>query len=328
MNFHGEKYKKMEDSGNFLFLRGKLTNSNKIVGFDLDGTLTVAKNGNDPVRYNSIGIDDWVYLGPVKEKIIELSKNYNIFIITNQTNISDKKKAMIEAVWNDLDRIPFVLCANKKNEFRKPNSNFINIIRTVIPNLDIANSYYCGDAVSPNDPFIPYRWDSKDGKLGADYQFAINCGLNFIRPIDVFGTAVLTPTEDIVMIMGTPASLKTTQAKILEQQYGYVRFSQDEVGELTKQADNIVNLLRSGKKVVLDATFPSNKKRLPWIELAHHLGKSMRIAWIIRNGAPFNALRANPISHHAYTGKFGYTPNFNDPRDIPNGYDVKVQMIY
>ena len=107
---------------NYLYLHGKINqNLNKIYVFDLDGTLTCSKNGLDPVRYNDIGFDNWIFIGPVKETINRLSSEYNIIIITNQFNISQLKLHMIESVWNSLDNIPTVFCAHKKNEYRKPN---------------------------------------------------------------------------------------------------------------------------------------------------------------------------------------------------------------
>ena len=314
-------------NNDFLMLNGNLINSDMIYGFDLDGTLISYKNGHDPKRHNSISRDNWIFLGPIKEKIIELSTTYNIFIITNQSKVSPEKMRMIEDIWESLDRIPFVLCANKKNIYRKPNIGFLGIIQDILNNnrivLNKNNSYFCGDAVGKDDIFIPYRWSSDDK------QFAVNCGLNFIRPIDLFGVSKVIPSQDIVMMMGTPGSGKTTFAKIIEENYGYIRFSQDEVGDLKNNIVNIENLLITGKKIVLDATFASFNNRLSWIQLAKKLNKSLLVAWIIRDGRPFNTLRSKPISHFAWSGSHGYEKNFSDPRDKSTiGYDYDVEMIY
>lgn len=52
------------------------------------------------------------------------------------------------------------------------------------------------------------------------------------------------------------------------------------------------------------------------------------IAWIIRNGIPWNKLRLKPVSHFAYTGKNGYVNNFDDPEIVPEGYSYTLEKIY
>lgn len=318
------------DHQGFMFIPSKLpfNLSGKIFGFDLDGTLTIAKNGLDPLKSNQISSDNWLFLGPIKEKLIELSKEYSIFIITNQSKISQTKRHMIDSVYLELDGIPTILCANMNNEYRKPNIGFMNIIRLLLSNNNInfnqQESYYCGDAIGPSDPFIPYRWGT------ADYEFAVNNGLKFSRPCDIFGFANIYPEEDLVIMMGTPGSLKTTFAKRMEEVFGYIRYSQDEVKDLEKHKDYIISNLTSGRKVVLDATFAKEEKRLFWIQLAIQLGKSVLICWIIRPGYCFNALRPKEtkVSNFAYTGQYGYVPNFSDPRQSMLIYNYKVVQLY
>lgn len=307
----------------FLFLQGKITSNNKIFGFDLDGTLTTYRDGHDPVRSLNDNSNNWQFLGPVKEKLLELSSEYTLFIITNQSNLSNAKKEMIEQIWNELDRIPFILCAHKKNEYRKPNTAFLGVINQIIPLLDISKSYFSGDAVGHSDKFPPYQWGT------ADYEFSVNCGFNFIRPIDLFGFSNVIPTEDLVIFIGMPGSGKTTFAKLLENNYGYVRLSQDEVGELSGRMSYINQFLLEGKKVVLDATFAKLEKRLPFLQLAHQLCKSVMIAWIIRNdGRCFNKLRSEPVSHFAYSGPYGYVKNFSDPERVPCQFPYILAKIY
>ena len=105
----------------------------------------------------------------------------------------NSKKEMIENIWKSLDRIPFVFCAHKKNEYRNP-----NLIRQIILSLNVSQSYFSGDAVGPSDKFLPYQWGS------ADYDFSVNCGFNFIRHIDLFGVSNVIPTQDLVIMVGMP----------------------------------------------------------------------------------------------------------------------------
>lgn len=304
----------------FIYLQGKITiDSNKIFGFDLDGTLTTYRNGHDPARPLTDNPNNWQFLGPVKEKILELSREYTIFIITNQSNLKSVKKDMIQYIWEALDKIPFVLCAHMKNQYRKPNTAFLGIINQIIPSLNISQSYFSGDAVGPSDKFIPYQW----GTVDAD--FAVNCGFNFVRPIDLFGYSSIIPKQDLVIMVGNPGSWKTTFSKLLETNYGYVRMSQDEVSELSRRICYIRQFLLEGRKVVLDATFAKFDKRLPWLQLAHELGKSVMIAWVIRDGRCFNKLRSEPISHFAYSG---YVKNFSDPEIVPSKFPYTLAKIY
>lgn len=313
-------------NNDFIFLSGNITNSNKIFAFDIDQTLITFKNGQDPAKYNDTEPDNWIFLGPVKEKIKELSKEYSIFFITNQLRISHNKRQLIENVWNNLDRIPYILCADKNNDYRKPSPKFMDIISIILSSkgisIDKSNSYFSGDAVGSTDKFVPYQWSSDD------YDFSVNAGLKFIRPIDLFGVSSIVPTQDIIIMMGTPGSWKTTFAKQFESQYGYKRLSQDEVGDLKNKISYVRNGLLEGQKFVLDATHASLSNRLPWLNLAKDLNKTVMIAWIIREGRSWNKLRSNPVSHFAYSGKYGYIKNFDDPEIVPSGYNYNLEKIY
>lgn len=322
----------------FMYIKSKVefSKSGKIFAFDLDGTLTTAKNGLDSKKYNEIDENNWLFLGNVKEFFKSNMGEYSIFIITNQFNISNTKKRMIESVYSELDCIPTILCANKKNEYRKPNTGFIQVIRSLLAQCDIdfnqCESWYTGDAVGSNDPFVPYRWSD------TDLQFSINSGLKFIRPNDLLGHYSITPTEELVIMVGTPGSLKTTFARGLEQSLGYHRFSQDELGKkkIIDYNDQIRNLLLSGQKVVLDATHPSDNSRLPWMIMVKEINEfygtnlRVRVLWNIRNGSPWNDLRtgSSKISHFAYVGKYGYVKNFNDPRLKQDEYKYEVSIMY
>lgn len=300
----------------YLYLPGTSPLRNKICAFDLDGTLIVYKDGTDPKRYPSES-NDYVFLGNIKEKLIELNREYCIFIITNQMNISEAKFQMIQLVVNDLDRIPHVLIAHRKNNYRKPNPTFLTVLTQLVQNqIDVKNSYYCGDAIGKEDPFIPYQWGEDDK------NFALAMGFNFVRPIDLFGKAYFSPYHngkliyDLILTMGTPGSGKTYVSKDLEKNFGYVRFSQDETGTLTKITSVIIETLKI-RPCVLDATFASYQNRKYWIDIAKSLNKTCCILWFIRDGRPFNSLRENPITHFAYSN---YKKTFIDPSN--DGVDV------
>ena len=340
------------NNGEFMYLPGTSDIKNKIIGFDLDGTITTYKDGLDPSRYTT-DRNNWNFIGPIKEKILELNRDFTIVIITNQLNVTIGKIGMIEEVYKALDCIPYILVAHKKNHFRKPNTGFLSVINCIVQSFDITNSYYCGDAIGINDSFPPYRRTHKDkstGKIdefGDDYNFALNSGLKFIRPNDLFLPFSFIPTITLsdptnntttvinkyhmILMMGTPGSGKSTYAKILEHYYGYARFSQDEYGgNLKKHQDLVVRTLYSGKCIVLDATFASLSNRMHWLTIGKMLNIKMAIIWSIRDGRPFNNLRNEHerISHHAYDGKYGYTKSFSDPEIKPEGIEYDIIKFY
>lgn len=281
------------------------------IAFDLDGTLVCYKNGLAPYKLDTPPTN-YNFLGPVKEKILELSKSYVILIISNQSNLPESKAEFIENIWRELDCIPYVFIAHKDNQYRKPNSTFMEVIPKILGvTFNHSTSYYCGDAIHKNDPYPPYRWNN------ADYMFSVNSRINFIRPNELFIPDNKIPTTELVICMGCAGSGKTTFATMLQTQHGYHRYSQDECKDLTKKQDEITRLLQSGNKVVLDATFPSTEKRYTWIYLACQLGKKVTIAWCIRDGRPFNKLR--PLSGLKSVPEVAYIVHyinkFNDPEN-------------
>uniref|UniRef100_A0A6C0BDY5 Uncharacterized protein n=1 Tax=viral metagenome TaxID=1070528 RepID=A0A6C0BDY5_9ZZZZ len=328
--------------GEYIYLQGSLDVKSKVIGFDLDGTLISYKDGLDPARYPS-DPNNWQFLGEIKQKILELNREYTIFIITNQFNFTVEKLKMIENVYRCLDSIPHILIAHLKNSYRKPSPSFISVISNIIKSngkeFDHINSYYCGDAVGSDDPFPPYRWKS------TDYDFSIAIGFNFIRPLDLFPAFSFNPRQEItdpstniksfvnkyqlIIMMGMPGSGKSTYAKALEYYCGYCRFSQDEYGgDLEKHQQTIIQTLMSGKYVVLDATFSSFQKRIIWLRIGKELGLAMAIVWAIRDGRPFNKLRDKPVSGFAYHGKYGYNKNFNDPEERPLSIEYDIIKMW
>jgi len=319
------------NNNEYEYLQGSSTMKEKIFAFDLDGTLIVYKNSTNP-KTSTNDPDNWSFIGDIKSKIKELNDSYTIIIVTNQLKLSDGKRKLIENVYMELDCIPHILMSRKKNNYRKPNNGFLSVIQYLVNKynltLDNKNSYYCGDACGPNDPFPPYRWSD------VDYLFSVNIGFNFVRPCDIF-IPFTWPNfiEDgkckynVILLMGSPGSGKTTISKLLESNFGYVRFSQDEYDKkLTKHTELICNTLQQGKNIVLDATFGKPENRNMWFDMFDKFLPSDRkyaIIWSIRDGRHFNELREEPISHFAYSGKYGYTKNFVSPEETNlYGYDV------
>lgn len=276
----------------------------KCAVFDFDGTICAKANGakmfyaeNDP--------NNLVFYYNVLKTLKELRKQkIQVVVISNQLNITDEKLQLFEEFLKLTKYKVYLLIAHKDNKYRKPNTGFLKLLK------DKEILYYCGDAIGEeHSSFPPYRWSS------SDYDFAKDNDIKFKRPTKIFGSnyETIEPEEDIIIMMGNMGSGKTTLAKRLES-LGYVRFSQDELGDLKKKEnkDKVIKALSKGKKVILDATHGNFKNRSPWESLAHTKNKSYVILWCVRDGRPFNSLREKPIKEVAYST---YTKYFCYPNE-------------
>ena len=79
-------------------------------------------------------------------------------------------------------------------------------------------------------------------------------------------------TSKVHMIVGYPASGKSTLAQTMKDD-GYEILNRDTIGgKIIDLVPRMVNMINSGKKIVLDNTFATAKVRKPFIEAAQSLG--------------------------------------------------------
>lgn len=288
----------------------------RCVCFDFDGTLVTRKNGSAPYVQETVEDNFVIFPGVVDSIISLIEENILVVIISNQSNFTEIKKREFESFNELFDNNLCILIAHKKNNYRKPNPGFADLLS----GLDIC--FYCGDAANSDHDFVPYTWD----KNQTDYVYAETLGVPFYTPHDVFEFNYLSyePSEDIVIMMGVPGSGKTSISKRFEEENGYLRFSQDELKklnnpEMTVSALNSVKnkkyftkLLNSGEKIILDATHGNPKNRNVWVDFANNLGKSYVIVWSIRDGRPFNNLRTKKVNPAVYSQ---YSSTFESPEN-------------
>ena len=267
--------------------------SKRVYLIDIDGTIVTSASGR---RWAS-SAEDWVFLGPIPEKLQELRfHGWTVALITNQSAWSPITEAKILSILAALQKAngwaPWCLVATasrkvKDTVYRKPARGLYDVLLTRIGSVSVVQM--CGDAVGPADPFPPYRWADSDA------AFAAAIGATFVRPCDLFGFCVVpAPTEKLVILMGPPGSGKSTTARLLAAA-GYTHIEQDAFSSKGAVLKAVKAALATGSSVVVDATHSSAKNREPYMALA-----PSRILWHIRDGRPFNELRLAPVPEVAY----------------------------
>lgn len=283
----------------------------KILGLDFDHTIVKPHNGNTYPK-NS---DDWQWLYPCIPEVIRKYYNngYCIVIFTNQNRTF--KLEQIYNVMNILD-IPYKVYIGKNKEYKKPSRYMFDLfinndtdnsdntnntgktksVNSVIVNeIDYTNSLYVGDALGR-------RNDWSD----CDLKYALNCGLNYKSPEEFYNikdketTIIKHPCEviekqELVLMVGYPASGKTTYTKLYETEKGtetetktetktgtliennnYVVLHGDVLKTESKIKKNMKELLKLGKSIVIDATNPSKKKRKSFIDYSKNINPDIK----------------------------------------------------
>lgn len=318
----------------------KIRNKNRILILDLDGTLITRANGKNP-SYNDKDPYNWEFLGDVPEMLNKYKKKkYTIFILTNQgwgQNYLDITRQRINSVKDKLIKINgwspyFIVVNSKNNKYRKPNTQSINIIFSLLniklKNIELINDLIpddldensiekiliSGDAIGDNDPYPPYRWSS------VDYDFFENVEelfseTFFYKPLDLFPSnsdeLFEKINENIIIMVGNQGSGKTTFSEKLTQK-GYVHLEKDKISTIPKLIKMAKECLKKGENIIIDKTNPKIEDRKIWIDLAKDYNKSFSIIWSVKNGNSFNLVRDKPIPSIVYNI---YSKNFQQPEN-------------
>jgi aryl-alcohol dehydrogenase-like predicted oxidoreductase/predicted kinase len=104
-----------------------------------------------------------------------------------------------------------------------------------------------------------------------------------------------TRAGEVVIVMGSPGSGKTTRVRELERYEGYLRLNRDDRGGTL---EGVVGALRDAlaagvDRVVLDNTYPSRALRSPVIEAAWDAGLPVRCEWLTTSP---NAAEVNVVN--------------------------------
>lgn len=262
----------------------------KIASFDLDHTLINPK-GKTIFPKNK---DDWILLPNVKEVLKHyVENNYKIVIFSNQGSKKSTAQDLIDKCNNissELE-IPIIYYLSIGKVFRKPNTKMYEyMIETKYKNdLSKQDIFYCGDALGRENDFSD-----------SDLKFALNLEMNIFTPEQIFQTNLInkylplidntclaqnikfkpfeyfneskfiqfeTPTtREVIILVGPPASTKSTLAINYFPNYKYI--NQDML--LTKSnciKQFKVSLEKSNSNIIIDNTNKDIKTRNIWIDL-------------------------------------------------------------
>lgn len=289
-----------------MYLDGDLPGRTKVAGFDIDYTLICTKSG----RTFATGAKDWKWLySNVPGKLKELhDEGYRIIFFTNQAGIEKHRVSPTEIITkvNDiietLDIPVFCYACTGQNHFRKP-STFMwdQFVKTSNKGIepDLKQSIYVGDAAGRPKDWQPGK---KRDFSCSDRMFAANVGIGFQTPEEYFldeapakfawtsidPAAALkampnmdkkvyhSKNQELVVMVGYPASGKSTFSKTFLKSHGYDVVNRDTMGTPAKCFKAAEASLADGKSVVIDNTNPSKAVRADYIAIAKNAGVPCR----------------------------------------------------
>lgn len=279
--------------------------SEKIISFDLDGTLIDTKSGSTFARNK----DDWRLWNDEIPSVLKKHRdeNYSVVVFTNQGGIGLGKvkpndfKAKVDSIQNSLEVPLLVIAATESDKYRKPSKGmweyFINNYNKG-KKVIMSDSYYVGDAAGR-----PAAKGRKKDFSDTDYKFAVNVGLKFKTPEQFFlgeveeeaktksgpkngsgfdpkelptsgavlkgwkeDQKVTKDEQEVVIFVGSPAAGKSTFWK--NYMSSYVRVNRDTLKTKEKCVAVLEKSLEEGKSCVVDNTNPEKADRKLYIDVA------------------------------------------------------------
>ncbi|XP_045115645.1 LOW QUALITY PROTEIN: uncharacterized protein F21D5.5-like [Portunus trituberculatus] len=292
--------------GDLLVYQKNMTGSEKIAGYDMDGTLIATQSG----KVFATSYDDWKILySEIPGKLKKLHESgYKIIIFTNQAGIGTGKhtaegiQKKIESIIQKLGVPIQVFISTGKGEYRKPAIGMWNFFLNEANGgveVDLDKSIFVGDAAGR-----PAEGKKKKDFSFSDRLFALNVGLKFYTPeehfLDAKTQAFNMPEFDprkvdaslplydpsmtkvpghkleMIVLVGFPGSGKSFFCSTHLAPLGYVVANRDTIGSWQKCVSVMEQSLKDGKHVVIDNTNPDLESRKRYIEAAKKCGATVR----------------------------------------------------
>lgn len=313
----------------------------KAAGFDIDFTVIKTASG----RKFAAGASDWEWWDEsVPDKLRELHKDgFRVIFFTNQAGIEKLKvtpeelQRKIEAIIKELDIPVLAFICTGENQYRKPSTLMWEHWESKCNQgvkVDRSKCLYVGDAAGRAKEWAPGK--PKDFSC-SDRKFAANVGVKFYTPEEFFlnkspakfdwlnvdpktflAKAATDKKEyhskspELVILVGAPATGKSTFRKRYFEPNGYIAVNRDTMGTMQKCVKAATEALKSGKSVVADNTNPSAAARKDFIDCAK------------KNGVPCRCfVMDTPIELAHHMNYFRQTQTSGSVRRIPDvGYNV------
>lgn len=243
---------------------------------------------------------------PVKLKQLH-AEGYKVVIFSNQAGVENGKATLaglrgkVEDLQTELGfgLVAYLACANDRN--RKPHPTMWKhfVAHQNSNSLPVADAFYCGDAAGRSKSWNGDKKTKKDFSC-SDRKFALNARVKFVTPEEYFlGEAptqnwsfgaidprellqrhetvpqqvvVASPTQELVILVGPVAGGKSTIARRLQSESGYVRANNDEHGNKAKCLKICRQALSDGHSCVIDNTNPKAVTRAEYLAIARELG--------------------------------------------------------
>ena len=295
------------------------TYRSKMAGFDYDHTLVKPKSNSTFSKDEN----DWMWLRPnIPEILTEIyKKGYAIVIFTNQSKTQGFKINQIINVFTNL-KLPVNIFIETDKPFKKPNPYMYNLYIDKRAKINKDDSFYVGDALGrPGD------------HADSDKQFAINCGIKYISPEQMFPFTKKSSSpelisipnyREIVLMMGYPGSGKSTLAVKTFKNHPYIIIHGDDykTESALKKIFKYTIETYPNKSIILDATHSSKKKRQIFIEIAQKAGIPIRLIHLttsIEESMHRNLQRDKPVPKIAL---YLYRKNFEKPEESEGLYEI------
>ena len=277
----------------------QLKGSNKVAGFDIDGTIITTKSGRKfPVDINDWKIQFSVIPGRLQKLVRE---DYKIVFFTNQMGIKKNKppigefQSKIESLVEILNIPVIIMAACDSDLNRKPCIGMWNhFCQYHNGGIDVhkVDSFYVGDAAGRVENWAPKM--KKDFSC-SDRKFAANIAIPFYTPEEFFlnskkahfnwgefqpmgidpqqllepeSTSITASSQEVILFIGPPASGKTTFYQKYLQPHGYVHINRDTLGSWQKCVTECEKAIELGKSIVIDNTNPDVESRKRYLTVA------------------------------------------------------------
>lgn len=282
-----------------------LSASNKIAGYDIDGTIIKTKSGNVFPK----NTEDWQIIFPeVPEKLQRLHKDgFKICFFTNQAGIARGKvdlndfKLKVKNIIKKLNVPVQVFISIGSGYYRKPLPGMWEHLKSEMNDnvtIKVERCFYVGDAAGRPETGKGVTKQRKDHS-SADRLFAANIGVSFYTPeVHFLGKRVeqwnkpefepnsvhdqvtqFEPNDvqfdtnkcEMIIIVGLPGSGKSHFCAEVLAAKGYKIANADTLGSTQKCLTACQSALKAGQSCVVDNTNVDAASRKKFLALAAEL---------------------------------------------------------